>query len=297
MLLGSRTIWFKQQCVARACAPDALASLPVAALRLARRRSTALHDVGIERVAQLASKPRASLQLRFGSEVLLRLDQAFGHATESLTSIMPPEVPRAELRFVEPVGDPDDLKRIIADLCVRLCRTLETRGVGARRLDLIFERIDRVTQAARVSLSLPHRDPKHLAKLLSERLVVIDPGLGIETAVLVASWVEALAERQTIGAHVAPAGAEVDVSQLVDTLAVRLGPQNIFRIAPVESDQLPSGAYRRVPALAIRVAAQTGRRICHGRHGFLSGRNKSTSLPSGRTVRRACSCGGTSITA
>jgi protein ImuB len=38
------------------------------------------------------------------------------------------------------------------------------------------------------------------------------------------------------------------VSQLVDTLGVRLGGSNVFRLAPVES-ALPERAVRRVPAL------------------------------------------------
>jgi protein ImuB len=80
---------------------EAVASLPVAALRLPTETISSLHDVGIERVAQLASKPRASLRLRFGSDVLLRLDQALGSTNEALTSLIPPEVPRAELRFAE----------------------------------------------------------------------------------------------------------------------------------------------------------------------------------------------------
>jgi protein ImuB len=54
-------------------ASEAIASLPIAALRLAPETIASLHDVGIERVGQLASKPRASLRLRFGAEVLLRL--------------------------------------------------------------------------------------------------------------------------------------------------------------------------------------------------------------------------------
>ncbi len=49
---------------------------PVAALRLPDEVVRSLQDVGIERVAHLASKPRASLRLRFGGDVLLRLDQA-----------------------------------------------------------------------------------------------------------------------------------------------------------------------------------------------------------------------------
>jgi protein ImuB len=229
-------------------ASEAIASLPVAALRLSKETVSSLHEVGIERVAHLASKPRASLHLRFGGEVLLRLDQAFGSMQEALTSLVAPEVPRAELRFAEPVSDPEYLKRIIEKLCTMLCGDLESRGVGARRLDLVFLRVDNLAQAVRVGLSRPYREPVHLGKLLAERLVLVDPGFGIETASLTASWIEALTERQTIGRHVADGASEVDVSQLVDMLGVRLGQSQIFRLTPFES-ALPERAMRRVSPL------------------------------------------------
>jgi putative ABC transport system substrate-binding protein len=66
-------------------ASEAIASFPVAALRLSDKVISSLHDVGIERVAQIASKPRAGLRLRFGGDVLLRFDQALGSAQEALT--------------------------------------------------------------------------------------------------------------------------------------------------------------------------------------------------------------------
>ena len=229
-------------------ASEAIASLPVAALRLPSPVITSLHDVGIERVAHIASKPRASLKLRFGGDVLLRLDQALGNAQEALTSLVPPEVPRAELRFSEPVGDPEDLKRIIDKLSDILCLELEKRGIGARRLDLVFVRVDNIAQAARIGLSRPYREPKHLSKLLAERLIVIDPGFGIESAALTASWVEAVTERQTVGRHLKDDGSDVDISQLVDTLGVRLGQNKVFRLTPVES-ALPERTVKRVSAL------------------------------------------------
>jgi protein ImuB len=241
--------WFGEaQIVSPGRSSDAIASLPVACLRLSAATVSSLSDVGIERVGQLASKPRGSLRTRFGGKVLLRLDQALGNANEALPSLLPPEVPRAELRFAEPVGDPEDLKRIIQKLADKLCLDLEARGIGARRLDLVFVRVDNIAQAARIGLSRPYREPKHLAKLLAERLVVVDPGFGIETASLTASWVEALVERQTIGRHVGADGSQHEVSQLIDTLGVRLGENNVFRLTPVES-LLPERVTRRVPAL------------------------------------------------
>jgi protein ImuB len=229
-------------------ASEAIASLPIVALRLAPETIASLHEVGIERIAQIASKPRASLHLRFGGEVLLRFDQALGSVQEALTSLVPPEVPSMTLRFAEPLADPEDLKRVIARLTGLLCSELERRGVGARRLDLVFARVDNLEQAVRVGLSRPYREPVHLAKLLEERLVLVDPGFGIEAATLTASWIEAITERQTVGRHVTKDGSEVDVTQLVDTLGVRLGEKSVFRLAPVESD-LPERSVRKVPAL------------------------------------------------
>jgi protein ImuB len=228
---------------------DALGSLPVAALRIPAHTIESLHDVGIERIAQLATKPRSTLQTRFGGDLLLRLDQALGTAQEALTSMEPPEVPRATLKFAEPLLDADNLQRVIVMLCDTLIRELETRGIGARRLDLLFLRVDNVAQAVRIGLSRPNRDGKHIAKLLGERLVLVDSGFGIEQATLTASWVEALTERQTIGRHLGDANAEADVGSLVDVLSVRLGPKRVFRAVPVESE-IPERSVKRVAALS-----------------------------------------------
>jgi protein ImuB len=228
---------------------DTLGPLPVAALRLPAHTVESLGDVGIERIAQIASKPRASLQTRFGDDLLLRFDQALGTANEALTSLQPPEVPFASLTFAEPIADPEDLQRVIAKLCEQLMRDLELRGIGARRLDLVFLRVDNVAQAVRIGTSRPNRDQRHLGKLLSERLVLVDPGFGIERAMLTASWVEALTERQTVGRHVAEDGSDADIGALVDTLRTRLGSDRVFRLAPVESD-IPERAVKRITPVA-----------------------------------------------
>jgi protein ImuB len=181
--------------------------------------------------------------------VLLRLDQALGAAAEVLVAIVPPEVPRAKLIFAEPLANPDDLQRAIGLLCKTLTEDLEHRGVGARRLDLVFMRVDNIAQAVRIGTSRPNRNAVHLAKLLGERLVLVDPGFGIEAATLTASWIEALTERQLIGNHVAKAGEEADVSDLVDRLRVKLGSDRVFRMTPVESE-FPERAIKRVSAMA-----------------------------------------------
>ena len=97
--------------------------------------------------------------------------------------------------------------------------------------------------------------------------MLIEPGFGIEEATLTFSWVDALIERQTVGAHVAEAGAEVDVTQLVD-IARATRNEGVFRLAQVESD-VPSVRY----GASLRPPAQTappGRRICLGLAAFVA---------------------------
>lgn len=233
-------------------AAPVLAPLPVAALRLGAEAARALQDVGLARIGQLSDKPRAALRLRFGAEILFRLDRALGHASEPLTALAAPETPRVALRFAEPVGARESLERVVADLCALLVPELERRGLGARRLDLVFVRVDSLDQAIRIGTAGPSRDATHLARLLAERLSLIDPGFGIEEAVLSASRVEPLAERQN--SHLAAGPQAPDLAALVDTLLVRLGAARVYRLAPVESD-LPERAVRRVSALAAPLGA------------------------------------------
>ncbi|WP_316204519.1 DNA polymerase Y family protein [Bradyrhizobium sp. SZCCHNS3051] len=239
----------KEEIIAPGRASDALGGLPVAALRLDPAVVESLRDVGIERIAQLATKPRGSLRTRFGADLLLRMDQALGAASEALVALVPPEVPRGKMRFAEPLSDPENLQRVIGILCQSLTEDLARRGVGARRLDLVFLRVDNIAQAVRISTSRPNRNPAHLARLLGERLVLVDPGFGIEEATLTASWIEALTEKQMVGAHVAMPGESADLSDLVDKLRIKLGAERVFRVVPVESD-LPERSAKRVPAMA-----------------------------------------------
>ncbi|WP_236728654.1 DNA polymerase Y family protein [Methylobacterium sp. WSM2598] len=228
---------------------EALAPLPVRALRLPAEAAAGLEQLGLARIGQLRATPRAPLRLRFGEEVTARLDQALGAAAEPLAYLTPPEAPRARLAFAEPIGAPETLARVVERLTGLLARDLERRGLGARRLDLVFRRVDGLPQALRLGTARPSRDPAHLARLFGERLGGIDPGFGIEEASLCASRAEPLSARQ-IAAFAAPGEVDPDaMGELVDRLAVRLGPGRLFRAAPVESEW-PERSVGRVPPLA-----------------------------------------------
>jgi protein ImuB len=229
---------------------DVVSPLPVRALRLSADKLSALHRLGIERVGQLAAMPRAPMVRRFGRDVALRLDQALGHAFEPISPLIPQETPMASYAFAEPIGRLEDLKKILLQLSQDLCRHLERRGEGARRLDFIVQRIDQKGRSLRVGTAKATRDASHLAKLFDEQLPTVDPGFGIEEVILIASKVEPLRETQ-VETHgmTSDNAADADVSQLVDRLGARLGAEKVYRLAPVQTF-VPERMARRISALA-----------------------------------------------
>ncbi len=215
---------------------DALAMLPVEALRIAAELAAGLRRLGLERIGQLAATPRGPLARRFGNGLLTRLDQALGRVREPIQPVLPPETIAIRRTFIEPLSTAEAFVTVILVLVGEACTLLEQRGEGVRRLDLVFERVDGTAQVVRIGTSRPVRDVRHLARLLDERIEVVNPGPGVEAMRVVLPLVEPLAFTQGSGG-LAPDGTdEADLSELIDRLVNRLGPDKVYRLQTVESD-------------------------------------------------------------
>ncbi|MGH7210680.1 MAG: Y-family DNA polymerase, partial [Acetobacteraceae bacterium] len=226
---------------------EALAPLPVSALRLQSDTAATLRTLGLERIGQLAAAPRGPLSRRFGAVLLTRLDQALGRVMEPITPVLPPALIQHRLGFVEPLLTAEAFAVVIDTLTETICVKLDRAGLGARRLDLVFERVDATVQAIRIGLSRPARAPRHLARLLAEQLETVDPGLGVEAMRLVVSLAETLVPFQTRTALIEEDAP--DIGALVDHLRNRFGAARVYRALPVESD-VPERSVRHVPAFA-----------------------------------------------
>jgi protein ImuB len=221
-------------------APDeerqALAPLPVEALRLDPATAAGLRRVGLRRIGELYPMPRDALARRFGEQVARRLDQALGHLPEPLSPMGEAPIRRVRLGFAEPIADPADLaraaERLVDDLVARLAR----EGMGARRLDLAFHRVDGRVEHIRLGTARPSRDPHHLAGLFTARLDTVDPGLGVEDMILAVYAAEKLPAEQIGLAQIRLAnGSEAaagGVAPLLDRIGARLGLDALSRIEP-----------------------------------------------------------------
>ena len=225
---------------------EALADLPVSALRIDEAAAEMLRRLGIDRIGQLASLPRGPRVRRFGASTALRLDQALGRAPEPLDPIVPRQAIVVQRRFAEPIGTAEGIALWLGALVPELAAALEAEGLGVLRLELIAERVDGVPQRTRIGLARPNRDPAHLLRLLVRRIEGVEPGFGIDALALYVRRADTLGPEpvvERLDEEAAP-----DVATLVDTLATRIGLGRMWRARPIESD-VPERSVSRAPVL------------------------------------------------
>ena len=223
-----------------------MAGFPIEALRLPPAMLADLRLMGFERVGALASAARAPLVRRFGPLLATRLDQASGVLFEPIMPVPPPSSIHTRLAFVEPLLTAEAFACVITRLVGLVCDDMEKSSLGARRLDLRFERVDGSIQAIRIGTARPVRNAPHLARMLQERLERVDPGLGVEAMHLFVTAADPAGFMQTTSSLLQD--TPLDIAPLVDRLANRLGESLVYRIAPVQSD-VPERSIRLVPAL------------------------------------------------
>jgi protein ImuB len=234
---------------------DALAPLPVAALRLDARSVQILERLGLKTIGQLAEIPRKSLQRRFreGDNPLNALDRALGRRDEPLTGERAEPPPRALIKLAEPATHPEAAAQALDRLVPELARQLATRKLGARRLHLAGYRVDGSVAGTGVATAIASRDPKHLMRLLADKAAMLDPGFGFDAFALTASWCEPLGAAQQ--SLVEEPDGEGEVARLVDRLSVRLGPERVRR--PVRhASHVPERANGWVSAVSSSRGAQ-----------------------------------------
>lgn len=227
----------------------AVQSLPIAALDLPSSEVIALARLGLKSIGDLASRPRAPLAARFGSDLIRRLDCVRGLARTSISPrrFVPPFI--AERRFAEPIGHEDDVHRSILTLSADLARMLEKQGLGGRRFELTFFRADGATRRMSIETARPLRDPKTVMRLFRERLDTLadplDPGFGFDLIRLAAPVTEIADahEPDFDGTN----DLKDDLAALIERLGIRLHPSRVSRML-AEDTHLPEHATRLISA-------------------------------------------------
>jgi protein ImuB len=246
---------------------QALAPLPVAALRLEPAAAALLKRLGLKSIGQLIAAPRQPFTARAGARAMNRLDQALGRAREALTPRRPAPPLYVLHRFAEPLVHLDALLIAVETACASLCAQLDARGHGLRRAQLYLFALDGKTRAFEIGLSRPERDARVLLRLLRERLgqnpETIDAEFGIEALRLDACDIAPIVLHAT---DLAPASRRDTDSEArcLDALRVRLGDARVGRLsirnahAPERANGWAHASLRQAQGIACLSLSKTG---------------------------------------
>ncbi len=229
---------------------DALAPLPLKALRIPEETAAGLRRVGFKCIGDILKVARAPLAARFGSELLRQLDRALSLEREPLQPLLPVAPYVAERPFAEPITRVEDVLAVAEQLARRLAGMLERRGEGMRRIALDLFRTDGKVCRIEAGTSRPVREAREVRALLSERLAALtdplDPGFGFDLARLNVVVAEPCPPQQVALEQTPDDG---DVDRLVDRLSARLGARRVSRLVAQDS-HIPELAALTVPAQA-----------------------------------------------
>lgn len=220
---------------------QALAALPVAALRLDTETTTALARLGLRRIGDLTGQPRGPLARRFGRGLLLRMDQALGAVPEPVSPHATPPRYATRLSLPDPIGLREDVLAALDRLIPRLCELLRDKGRGARAVRLEAYRCDDTMGWIEIGLARPADHPERIAPLLTMKLDDLDAGYGIDVLRLVATRTDPLHDTHPVGHLDAGRAARerstsnTAMEDLIGRIGARIGLEAITRRHPASS--------------------------------------------------------------
>ncbi|TDS13250.1 Y-family DNA polymerase [Sphingobacterium paludis] len=198
-----------------------LSALPVEALRLEFDDVARLYKLGFRTLGSVAAVSTALLKRRFSAALLLRLAQFMGTKEEYIEPLQG-IVPYAEqLPCLEPIRTEKGIEVAIHTLLETLCKRLASEGRGLRKAKLTCYRIDGKKVFVEIGTNRPSAHVPHLCSLFNQKIVHIEPALGIELFLLEALVVDEAASSQETLWRDGLAGSNTAVIELLDRIKGR----------------------------------------------------------------------------
>ncbi|MFO0866453.1 MAG: hypothetical protein U0744_17710 [Gemmataceae bacterium] len=218
-------------------------------MRLSPNTVDTLTKLGVENVGELLALPRTQMAIRFGADVLRRLDQMLGRAAELIEPCkFPPEV-QARCTFEYPTARRAFLDHAFDRLLDRIVEQLQECHRGARRLECWFFHETLKPHRVEVRLFRPTMSADHLRQMLRTRVENVRLQQPVSSLCLRVAALERISERQGEW-YEADASPPEELAGLIDHLTSKLGRQAVT-FAKLVPDPQPEYACRFEPALAM----------------------------------------------
>lgn len=222
--------------------------LPVEALRIAPDAIDLLHQLGVETIGQLLPLAREDLTLRFGEQLLRRLDQLTGAAPEVLVPYRSPAALEVGASLEHATADRAALVRVLAELVEQLARQLAARDQGAVLLVCALRYVSGESCLVRIGLVQPSASARQLMELVDLHLESVALADEVAHVEIRAAVVGRLGERQgELFANRWPTDPH-QLAVLVNRLSSRLGYEQVVR-PRLGTSPIPERAVRYMPVV------------------------------------------------
>lgn len=236
-----------------------LDALPCALLKAAKPHQEWLQGIGCRTIGDLRKLPRAGLQRRTNTHLLMELDQAYGQTWELFEWVQAPETFNAKLDVPDRTDNAQALlfsaKRLIAQLIGWLVSS--QKAVTQLVLWLEHERGRYALEPTPIEIRLaePTWQEEHIVRLLRERLSRTELIAPVIVMSLEATHLSPMLP-PTDSLFPEPGGTSADFHRLLELLKARLGDESVLCPAPV-ADHRPEVSNQWEPATFNRTRELT----------------------------------------
>ena len=243
-------------CADLAATRRALDAAPVWLLGPGREHWDTLQGMGLRTLGDLHSLPRSGLARRFGAVFLDELDRALGQAPDPRLPITLPPVFESRLELFARADSTEQVLHGAGVLLARLVAWLAAQHAFVRRFTLSMQHEARwrgghseapAVTRLEIALAEPSRDGAHLLVLLRERLARLQlPAPTLDLGLRADDTLHRPAPNREL---FATAGSlREGLTQLIERLQARLGPEQVQRLQPLEDHRPECGSRSAVAA-------------------------------------------------
>ena len=232
--------------IAKGPLEEEIGLLPVRALRISKELSVLLQQLGIVTIYDLLQLPRAKLPVRFGAELLQRLDQALGASAEGFRAIHPAIRFSAQRFFETPctrhVQVQKVLQQLLAEVMAQLSEKRKKAGYFILKLQGIDAEFRNTAVLKRVALYAATASASHIAAVLQPVIEKLPLPYGVYGFTVTACSISTIpASQHRFLEHTADIPAHAK-DELLNHLVVRVGEENLKRLQFNQS-YVPERAY------------------------------------------------------
>ena len=223
-----------------------LAHLPVGALRLGEDLRTDLQELGIYTIEDLLSLPVKELVVRFGFQLLKRIDQALGRVEEPIRLMKTKEHITVQAKFAFPISKQESLRFCFLKLLEKLMETLQAKAIKATsfHIKLRTEKNHLVTR--NIHLYLASRNSQHISQVLMPSIESIQISEGIVFVSITALQVKPHQKIQETYQADPSSAYEQSLGELVNLYRQHLGENGVVK--PVfHSSYIPERSFSFTP--------------------------------------------------